>query len=175
LTGGTVAGTKARKALKSCRKIIRGSPAAPSLNTTALEIAAKHWQHGIIYTNGIKKVPVHVPFRIAISIWGAKDSNERLRGAASYGQALQTAKEDQRALILPTINRQNIDDIPEIVEDCVEQGVKLSFNDFRRQANMRASSIREAQQPIPSCARARTVIRRCEWRTGCAPPILSTG
>jgi hypothetical protein len=27
----------------------------PSLNTTALEIAAKHWQHGIIYTNGIKK------------------------------------------------------------------------------------------------------------------------
>src|SRR5215212_5184770 len=96
----------------------------------ALEIAAKHWQHGIIYTNGIKKVPVHVPFRIAISIWGAKDSNERLRGAASYGQALQTAKEDQRALIVLTINRQNIDDIPEIAEDCVEQGVKLSFNDF---------------------------------------------
>jgi len=35
---------------------------------------------------------------------------------------LQTAKEDQRALILLTISRQNIDDIPEIVEDCVEQG-----------------------------------------------------
>jgi hypothetical protein len=35
---------------------------------------------------------------------------------------LQTAKEDQRALILLTISRQNIDDIPEILEDCVEQG-----------------------------------------------------
>ena len=58
----------------------RFSGGEPSLNTTALEIAAKHWQHGIIYTNGIKKVPVHVPFRIALSIWGAKDSNQRLRG-----------------------------------------------------------------------------------------------
>ena len=102
----------------------------PSLNPVALEVAAKYWQHGIIYTNGIKKVPSHVPFRIAVSIWGAKGRSEYLRGASSYDQAFETAKGDPRAVIYLTINRQNIDDIPEVVSDCVKSRVKLSFNDF---------------------------------------------
>src|ERR1700742_3621324 len=33
----------------------------PSLNPTALRAAAKYWTSGIIYTNGIKKVPPEVP------------------------------------------------------------------------------------------------------------------
>src|SRR5947209_6651780 len=53
----------------------------PSLNVDALRIAAKHWSNGIIYTNGARKIPDEIPFRIAISVWGAKDRNDRLRGA----------------------------------------------------------------------------------------------
>lgn len=102
----------------------------PSLNPAALQVAAKHWEHGIIYTNGVKKVPADVPFRIAVSVWGARGRSEFLRGLSSYDQAFETAKGDPRAVIYFTINRQNIDDIPEVVEDCVSAGVKLSFNDF---------------------------------------------
>ncbi len=102
----------------------------PSLNPDALRIAAMYWQNGIIYTNGIKKIPADIPFRIAISIWGAKERNESLRGEQSYSQALDAAIDDPRAFIYFTINRQNIDDIAEVVADCVKRNIQISFNDF---------------------------------------------
>jgi hypothetical protein len=102
----------------------------PSLNPTALLVAARYWSSGIIYTNGIKKVPAEVPFRIAISVWGNRSRNERLRGADSYQQAFRTATGDPRALIYYTITRLNIDDIEDVVADCVRHGICVSFNDF---------------------------------------------
>jgi hypothetical protein len=118
------------------REVARGvnypvfSGGEPSLNVVALRAAAKHWSDGIIYTNGIKKIPVEVPFRIAISVWGAKSRNETLRGSQSYEQAFRTAQGDERAVIYLTINRTNVDDIPEVVQDCAGRGLKIAFNDF---------------------------------------------
>jgi MoaA/NifB/PqqE/SkfB family radical SAM enzyme len=102
----------------------------PSLNTRALRIAAQHWSAGIIYTNGVKRIPAEVPFRIAISVWGARAHNDRLRGAGAYDQALSAAVGDRRALVYLTINRENIEDIPLVAADCAAKGVPLSFNDF---------------------------------------------
>ena len=102
----------------------------PSLNPTALKVAARYWTGGIVYTNGIKKVPSEAPFRIAISVWGARARNERLRGADSYDQAFRTAKGDPRALMYYTIMRDNIADLEEVVEDCVRHQVPVSLQDF---------------------------------------------
>lgn len=102
----------------------------PSLNPIALRAAAAHWRDGIVYTNGVKPIAPEVPFRIAISVWGARRRNEALRGAAAYERAFETARGDPRALIYMTINRTNVDDIPAVVADCVEHGVKIAFNDF---------------------------------------------
>lgn len=71
----------------------------PSLNKVALAMAARHWSAGIIYSNGARRIDPDIPFRIAISVWGARERNERLRGAASYDQAMQAAAGDKRALI----------------------------------------------------------------------------
>ncbi len=78
----------------------------PSLNSTALRIAGKYWKNGIIYTNGMRKIPDDVSFRIAISIWGANERNTRLRGDQAYFTALDTAAGDSRAFIYLTINRE---------------------------------------------------------------------
>ena len=102
----------------------------PSMNPAALRIAARYWRSGIVYTNGNRKIPEDVPFRIAISVWGTKERNERLRGADSYDRAFANAAGDPRALIYFTINRDNIDDIEGVVLDCVAHGLRISFQDF---------------------------------------------
>lgn len=102
----------------------------PSLNRDALAVAARHWSSGIVYTNGLKKIPDGIPFRIAISVWGAKEPNDRRRGTDAYEQAFRTAAGDPRALIYLTINRENVEEIPVIVADCAERGLRISFNDF---------------------------------------------
>ncbi len=102
----------------------------PSLNPTALRVAAQYWTGGIIYTNGIKPVPKEVPFRIAVSVWGNRAKNERLRGANSYDRAFKTAQGDPRALIYFTISRDNIDDIESVVKDCVRYDIPFSLQDF---------------------------------------------
>jgi hypothetical protein len=102
----------------------------PSLNPAALMAAARYWSSGIIYTNGIRKIPRDVPFRVAISVWGARDRNNHLRGDDSYDHALATAIGDPRAMIYFTISRDNIDDIEHVVLDCVERGLAISFQDF---------------------------------------------
>lgn len=102
----------------------------PSLNRDALAAAARHWDSGIIYTNGIKKIPESTPLRIAISLWGSGARNDALRGADAYRQAFATAAGDARALMYLTINRDNVDDIPAVAADCAARGLRLSFNDF---------------------------------------------
>jgi hypothetical protein len=102
----------------------------PSLNPAALRIAARYWRSGIIYTNGARRIPDDVPFRVAVSVWGAKERNDRLRGADSYDRALATATGDKRAMIYFTISRNNIDDIEAVVRDCAARGIPVCFQDF---------------------------------------------
>ena len=72
-----------------------------------------------------------MPFRIAVSVWGAKARNETLRGTGSYDRSLATATGDKRAMIYFTISRDNIDDIEPVVLDCVERGIPVCFQGFQ--------------------------------------------
>ncbi len=102
----------------------------PSLNPVALKSAARLWDQGLVYSNGVKKLDPELPFRIAISLWGKRERNDVLRGEASYDQAMRTATGDARAMMLYTISRENIEDIPEVVEDCVARGLSIALQDF---------------------------------------------
>ncbi|HMI20823.1 MAG TPA: hypothetical protein VK533_14905 [Sphingomonas sp.] len=117
----------------------------PSLNPSALRTAAKHWPSGIIYTNGARRIPEDVPFRIAVSVWGAKARNETLRGPNSYDRSLATATGDKRAMIYFTISRDNIDDIEPVVLDCVARGIPVCFQDF----SMTTEYMRLLEEQVP--------------------------
>ena len=120
----------------------------PSLNPAALRTAARYWTNGIIYTNGVKKIPAEVTFRIAISVWGARARNERLRGAQSYDHAFDAARGDPRAMIYFTISRDNIDDIEAVVLNCVREGIDVSFQDF----SMTSDYMRMLEEAAPGAS-----------------------
>ncbi len=102
----------------------------PSLNPVALRSAARFWNQGMVYTNGVKKLDPELPFRIAISLWGKRERNDVLRGEASYDRAFKSATGDPRTMMLLTISRENIDDIREVVEDCVRRDLAIALQDF---------------------------------------------
>lgn len=120
----------------------------PSLNPAALLTAARYWSSGIVYTNGVKKIPEAVPFRVAISVWGHRERNAQLRGASSYDAALAGAQGDPRAMIYFTISRDNIDDIEAVVLDCVERGIPVSFQDF----SMTSDYMRLLEEAVPGAS-----------------------
>ena len=104
------------------------SGAEPSLNQRPLEIAARHWDNGAVFTNGTKRINPDLPFRVVVSVWGGGGKAERLRGGNTYRKALLSAASDRRAMVFFTITRDSVEDLPEVAEDCAKLGIKLSFN-----------------------------------------------
>ena len=104
------------------------SGAEPSLNQKPLEIAARHWDNGAVFTNGTKRIHADLPFRVVVSVWGGGGKAARLRGGNTYRKALLGAANDKRAVVFFTITRDSVEDLPEVTEDCARLGVPLSFN-----------------------------------------------
>ena len=120
--------------------------AEPSLNQGPLRIAAQYWRYGAIFTNGVKRIDPALPFRVVISLWGGRRSNQRLRGANSYEKALRAAAGDKRAIVFFTVTGKSIDDIPEVIADCAAIGVKVSFNFY----SMTGEYVRRLQSSAPN-------------------------
>lgn len=104
--------------------------AEPSLEPARIAAAARHIPNGIIMTNGIKRVDKAIPYRIHISIWGDKDNVAKYRGADTTTKAMQNYKDDPRAVMVMTISNQNIAQIPNVVAQCAEFGLPLTFSYF---------------------------------------------
>lgn len=104
------------------------SGAEPSLNQRPLVIAARHWDNGAVFTNGTRRIDPELPFRVVVSFWGGRETTGRLRGGDTYLKALRTAAADKRAVILFTITKASIGDLPEVVADCANAGLQISFN-----------------------------------------------
>lgn len=104
--------------------------AEPALNQSTLQIAARHCQRGVVFTNGTVKISADVPFALHISVWGLRDTAKRLRGADTVSKALRNYADDPRALFVFTISAQNLDHIPAVAEYFANAGARLSFNHF---------------------------------------------
>lgn len=104
------------------------SGAEPSLDQNPLHIAARYWQHGAVFTNGIKRIDPGLPFRVVVSVWSGREKAGLLRGVNAYDKALRTAEGDRRTIIFFTITRASVEDIPHVVEDCANRGIPMSFN-----------------------------------------------
>lgn len=93
-----------------------------------IRAAATYIPNGIIAANGTLKIPKDIPYRIAVSVWGAPDISEKLRGGGTFWKALRNYKNDPRAMFVYTVNSQNIDQIREVAQIMQSEGVKLTFN-----------------------------------------------
>lgn len=104
--------------------------AEPSLEPARIAAAAAHIPAGIIMTNGIKRIDKSIPYRIHISIWGDKDNVAKYRGADTTTKAMRNYQNDPRAVMVMTISNQNISQIPNVVAQCAEFGLPLTFSYF---------------------------------------------
>ncbi|WP_310621354.1 hypothetical protein [Flexibacterium corallicola] len=103
--------------------------AEPALEPKRLLSAAKCFPYGNIGSNGTVKIPSEVPYRIGVSVWAADEKTDRLlRGSGAFPKALRNYAGDPRAIILLTVSRWTIDQIPHVAHLCREHGLPLTFN-----------------------------------------------
>ncbi|WP_428034828.1 radical SAM protein [Amphritea sp.] len=104
--------------------------AEPAKVPERLAIAAKHWNRGIIYTNGTLPIAEDLPFMLHISLWGVDETDARLRGRHAFRKGLENFAQDPRAIFIFTINHQNISEMVEATEICHQHGARISFNHY---------------------------------------------
>ncbi len=102
----------------------------PALSPARLRLAAEFFDHGIVYTNGIKHIPEDIRFKIHVSVWGNEESDRKVRGASILKNSLENYRHDPRAVIVYTFNHLNIKHVDEVAKRTQDAGIQLSFNHF---------------------------------------------
>ena len=103
--------------------------AEPALAQDRLRAAVGKFPRGNVGSNGTIRMDPDIPFRIGVSVWGADDPSDRsLRGASVFRKALRNYAGDPRAIMLFTVSRWTIDQVPEVARMCADHDLKLTYN-----------------------------------------------
>ena len=105
--------------------------AEPSLVPHLCETCYSVIDFGAIATNGLKKLPESIGYKIHISVWGNDKTSHRIRHAANMlERQIENYKGDSRAVFVYTFTRNNIDQVEDVVETIADTGCKVTFNMF---------------------------------------------
>jgi MoaA/NifB/PqqE/SkfB family radical SAM enzyme len=105
--------------------------AEPSLVQELLTVCYQEIPLGSIATNGFKKIPESVGYKIHISVWGNDETSLRIRKAKHLlKRQIENYEYDPRAVFVYTFTRENIDEVKKVAEELVAHGCKLTFNVF---------------------------------------------
>ena len=105
--------------------------AEPSLVPDLCEVCYREIPLGAVATNGLKRLPDAVGYRIHVSVWGNDDTSERVRNAKNMlDRQIDNYRGDDRAVFIYTFTRHNIDEAGEVAARLAEDGCKVSFNMF---------------------------------------------
>jgi MoaA/NifB/PqqE/SkfB family radical SAM enzyme len=120
--------------------------AEPSLVPERIEAAWHHIDRGVIFTNGTRRIDPHIGFRIHISSWGDAMQATRFRGADTLLKALENYAGDPRAVVIMTLNAQNLSQIGTVAQLCAAHGLGLSFSYFSPTTDY-LNRLRQADSP----------------------------
>jgi MoaA/NifB/PqqE/SkfB family radical SAM enzyme len=105
--------------------------AEPSLVPELLEVCFQEIPLGSIATNGLKKIPESVGYKIHISVWGNDETSLRVRKAKDLLiKQVDNYRDDPRAVFVYTFTHENIDEVREVAERLVAEDCRLTFNVF---------------------------------------------
>lgn len=119
--------------------------AEPSFVIDRLRAAHRYIPHGVIFTNGSRRIPEDIGFRIHVSIWGVEDE-QKLRGQDVLSQALALYAGDPRVVFTFTINKTNINQILPAIRLCHAHQVKITFSYFSATSHYLAKL--KGEQPV---------------------------
>ncbi|NOY62739.1 MAG: hypothetical protein GXP10_06240 [Gammaproteobacteria bacterium] len=104
--------------------------AEPSLVPDRIIAAWQAIGNGVVFTNGIRYIDHDVGFKIHISVWGDVEQGQSYRGIHSPMKAFVNYAGDDRAVVIMTLNAQNISEIRNVAYRCSEYDLPLSFSYF---------------------------------------------
>ncbi|MBN2192084.1 MAG: radical SAM protein [Polyangiaceae bacterium] len=105
--------------------------AEPALVPELLRVCGEHIPLGAIATNGLRRIPEDVPYRIHISVWGNDATSERYRSAKRMlDRQCEQYADDDRAVFVYTFTRENCAESREVVEQLARRRCKVTFNVF---------------------------------------------
>jgi len=105
--------------------------AEPSLVPELLEVCYQEMPLGSIASNGFKRIPDAVGYKIHISVWGNDETSYRVRQAKNLlSRQIDNYRGDPRAVFVYTFTRQNIGEIYEVMEIIAAHDCQITFNVF---------------------------------------------
>jgi MoaA/NifB/PqqE/SkfB family radical SAM enzyme len=105
--------------------------AEPSLVPERLEACFQEIPLGSIATNGFKKIPESVGYKIHISVWGNDETSSRVRKAKGLlEKQIENYRNDPRAVFVYTFTRDNIDEVHDVAARLVAEDCQMTFNVF---------------------------------------------
>ena len=92
--------------------------AEPSLVPELLDACYLEMPLGSIATNGFRKIPESVGYKIHISVWGNDETSLRIRKAKNLlARQIENYKDDPRAVFVYTYTRENIDEAHDVAAE----------------------------------------------------------
>jgi hypothetical protein len=86
---------------------------------------------GCIATNGFKRIPDTIGYKIHISVWGNDETRRRIRKAKDLlTKQLDNYRDDPRAIFVYTFTQDNIDEAYEVMDSIAGQDGRMTFNVF---------------------------------------------
>ena len=105
--------------------------AEPSLVPELCQVCYEEMPLGAIATNGIRRMPSSVGYKMHISVWGDDKTSYRIRGAKNMlARQIDNYARDPRAVFVYTFTPQNIDQAEGVTRLLADQGCRITFNMF---------------------------------------------
>ncbi|MCL4478556.1 MAG: radical SAM protein, partial [Deltaproteobacteria bacterium] len=110
--------------------------AEPSLVPDLLHACYEEIPLGCIATNGLKRIPESVGYKVHISVWGNDETSFRIRKAKNLLQKqIDNYAGDPRAVFVYTFCRDNINEAYDVVKMLASNKCKVTFNMFSAPLN----------------------------------------
>jgi hypothetical protein len=86
---------------------------------------------GCIATNGVKRIPDSVGYRLHVSVWGGDETSLRVRKFKNLlGRQIDNYRGDPRAVFVYTFTRENVAETRSVVEQLAKHDCRVTFNVF---------------------------------------------
>lgn len=111
--------------------------AEPSLVPEVLRACYEVIPLGTVFTNGLRKIPPDIRYRLHVSVWGNGTGDPIYRryaggrpGPYCLPVQLQNYRDDDRVVFVYTFNGDNVGQLDEVLERVSDAGHQLTFNVF---------------------------------------------
>lgn len=105
--------------------------AEPALVPELLQVCHEELPLGCIATNGLRRIPDAVGYKLHVSVWGNDATSLRVRRAKDMlERQLDCYGGDPRVVFVYTFTRGNIDESRDVVERLARAGARVTFNVF---------------------------------------------